>query len=178
MWAFFSSELDIHRDIQWNLNNPVTCGAVLLGCNKEVVGIQLTSTEYLYVTCKYTNMSAHTCRVHVWLRQEQVQARLFRSLYADTMSTTARSWTPVTTELFLFKREISNNHDPFAVAIWKDGEVVGHVPVSLSKITPCFLNYMAVTWYSVKLLDKVWIVSRTGNRSFPCLQVLRTPISH
>ena len=52
-----------------------------------------------------------------------------------------RSWTPVSGELFLFKREISNDHDPFAVAIWKDGEVVGQVPMSLSKITSYFLNY-------------------------------------
>ena len=39
------------------------------------------------------------------------------------------------------KREILNEHDPFAVAIWKDGEVVGHVPNSLSKVTSFFLNY-------------------------------------
>ena len=31
--------------VQWNLNNPITYGAVLLGCNKEVAGIQLTSTK-------------------------------------------------------------------------------------------------------------------------------------
>ena len=31
--------------LQWNLNNPVTCGAVLFGCNKEVIEIQLTSTK-------------------------------------------------------------------------------------------------------------------------------------
>ena len=52
-----------------------------------------------------------------------------------------RSWTPVSGELFLFKRKISNDHDHFAVAVWKDGEVVGQVPMSLSKITSYFLNY-------------------------------------
>ena len=46
-----------------------------------------------------------------------------------------RSWTTVTRELFTFKREVSNDHDPFTVAIWKEGKVVGHVPKSLSKIT-------------------------------------------
>ena len=61
-----------------------------------------------------------------------------------------RSWTTVTGELFPFKREVSNDHDPFTVATLKDGKVVGHVPKSLSKITSCFLNY-TVMWYSVKL---------------------------
>ena len=52
-----------------------------------------------------------------------------------------RTWMPVTGELLPVKREISNNHDPFAVVIWKDGEVAGHVPRSLRKITSFLLNY-------------------------------------
>ena len=52
-----------------------------------------------------------------------------------------RSWTTVTGELLPFKQEVSNDHDPFAVAIWKDRGVVGHVPKSLSKITSCCLTY-------------------------------------
>lgn len=35
------------------------------------------------------------------------------------------SWTPMTGEVLVVKIEI---HDRFAVAIIKDGEVVGHVP--------------------------------------------------
>ena len=52
-----------------------------------------------------------------------------------------RSWMPVTGELLPVKREISNNHNPFIVAIWKYGEVIGHVQKLLSKITSFFLNY-------------------------------------
>ena len=39
-----------------------------------------------------------------------------------------RSWTTVTGELFPLEQEVSNDYDPFAVAIWKDGEVVWDVP--------------------------------------------------
>ena len=48
---------------------------------------------------------------------------------------------PVTGELLTVKQEILNDHNPFAVAISKDGEVVGHVPKSLRKIASFFLNY-------------------------------------
>ena len=37
---------DMFKYMQWNLNNPVTYAAVLLGCINEVAGIQL----YLYKT--------------------------------------------------------------------------------------------------------------------------------
>ena len=47
---------------------------------------------------------------------------------------------PVTGELLPVMREILNDHNRFAVTIWKDGEVVGHVPKSLRKITS-FFNY-------------------------------------
>lgn len=49
-----------------------------------------------------------------------------------------RGWTPTVGELLPVKRKISNEYDPFAVAIWKDEEVVGHVPKSLSKVTVFF----------------------------------------
>ena len=39
------------------------------------------------------------------------------------------------------KRELTNNYDRFAVAVLKDGEVVGHVPRTLSKTTSFFLRY-------------------------------------
>ena len=58
-----------------------------------------------------------------------MQAHLLSRLYVDTMYTT------VTGELLPVKQEILNDHDPFAVAILKDGEVVGHVPKSVSEIT-------------------------------------------
>ena len=39
------------------------------------------------------------------------------------------------------KREVLNEYDCFAVAIWKDEDVVGHVPKGLTKITSFFLKY-------------------------------------
>ena len=51
-----------------------------------------------------------------------------------------RSWALTVGELLPVKREILNEYDAFAVAIWKDGEVVGHVPISLNKVTSFFLN--------------------------------------
>ena len=74
-----------------------------------------------------------------------------------------RSWTPVTGELFPFKREISSDHDPFTVMIWKDGEVVGDVPQSMSKITSRFLDYDGnVVFYEIT------VRSMTGNGSSLC----------
>ena len=52
-----------------------------------------------------------------------------------------RNWTPTVGELMLVKREIVNEYDPFAVAIWKNGVVVGHVPKLLSRVIAFFLNY-------------------------------------
>ena len=39
------------------------------------------------------------------------------------------------------KRELTNEHDRFAVAVLKDGDVVGHVPRSLSKTNSFFLRH-------------------------------------
>ena len=44
------------------------------------------------------------------------------------------SWTPRTGEVLVVKIEIHNEHDRFAMAIIKDGEVVGHVPRVLNKV--------------------------------------------
>ena len=52
-----------------------------------------------------------------------------------------KTWTPVIGQLLPVRRESSNVHDPFAVAVWKGGEVVGHAPKSLSKTMSFFLNY-------------------------------------
>ena len=50
-------------------------------------------------------------------------------------------WTPVIGEVLPVKREQTNNYDCFAVAVMKDGEVVGHVPRTLSKTSAFFLRY-------------------------------------
>ena len=43
------------------------------------------------------------------------------------------------------RRETSNRFDPFAVAVIKDGTVVGHVPRKLSAICLLFLRHCGVT---------------------------------
>ena len=50
-------------------------------------------------------------------------------------------WTPVIGDVLPVKREETNLYDRFAVAVLKDGEVVGHVPRVLSKTTSFFLRY-------------------------------------
>lgn len=47
-------------------------------------------------------------------------------------------WTPIIGEVLPVKRELTNDYDRFAVAVLKDGEVVGHVPRTLSKTTSFF----------------------------------------
>jgi len=54
------------------------------------------------------------------------------------------NWTPTVGEVLSVKREVLNEYDRFAVAIWKDEEVVGHVPKALSKITSFFLKYNGI----------------------------------
>ena len=50
-------------------------------------------------------------------------------------------WTPkVGDENFCFKSESENQHDKFAVAILLEENVVGHVPINLSKIFHQFLK--------------------------------------
>ena len=51
------------------------------------------------------------------------------------------NWTPTVGEVLPVKQEILNEYDRFAVAIWKDEEVVEHVPKAMSKITSFFLKY-------------------------------------
>lgn len=51
------------------------------------------------------------------------------------------SWTPSVGEVLPVRRELANEHDRFAVAVLKDGEVVGHIPRTLSKLTSFFLRY-------------------------------------
>ena len=50
------------------------------------------------------------------------------------------SWTPWTGEVLVLKIEVHNEHDHFALAIIKDGEVIGHVPHVLNKVVDFFLK--------------------------------------
>ena len=54
------------------------------------------------------------------------------------------SWVAVDGEILKCERETSNRHDPFAVAIRKDGIMVGHVPQKISTICSLFLRRCGV----------------------------------
>ena len=47
-------------------------------------------------------------------------------------------WAATDREILQCRRETSNRFDPFAVAVIKDGAVVGHVPRKLSVICSLF----------------------------------------
>lgn len=51
------------------------------------------------------------------------------------------SWTPVIGEELVLKRQPDNEHSKHAVAVVKDGDVVGHVPEFRSKLIFYFLGY-------------------------------------
>ena len=50
-------------------------------------------------------------------------------------------WTPFIGEELITEKEEGNEHDVFAVAVLKDGNVVGHVPREFSRIAWHFLNH-------------------------------------
>ena len=48
-------------------------------------------------------------------------------------------WTPVVGEELTLQREDSNDHDLHAVAVVKDGNVVGHVPRSVCRCSSLYM---------------------------------------
>ena len=49
-------------------------------------------------------------------------------------------WTATEGEILLYNRETRSREDPFAVTVMKSGEIVGHVPRSLSCVCRMFLR--------------------------------------
>ena len=45
-----------YKRVQLNLNNPVTNGPVVLGCNKEVAVLQMTSIKWLHLFLAQTHL--------------------------------------------------------------------------------------------------------------------------
>ena len=68
-----------------------------------------------------------------------------------------RVWTPRVGEILLLSGQRDNPHDRFAVAVMKDSTIVGHVPLSHSKIFSCFLRKVGCSEFSE-------ITGRTINR--------------
>ena len=50
------------------------------------------------------------------------------------------SWTPVIGEELMLEAEDTNEHDEHAVAVMKDGHVVGHVSRTMSKVSWLFFK--------------------------------------
>lgn len=61
--------------------------------------------------------------------------------YATGHGIYKENWSPVLGEILYCEREPRNEHDRFAVALRKDGEIVGHVPRTISKA--CFYTLLA-----------------------------------
>ena len=56
-------------------------------------------------------------------------------------------WTPVVGEMLVVKIEPTNRHDIHAVAIYRDAEIVGHVPYNLTPKKSVFCtreNYLSI----------------------------------
>ena len=51
------------------------------------------------------------------------------------------SWTPTIGEELVLRRQPENEHSEHAVAIFKDGDVVRHVPETRSRLISYFLSY-------------------------------------
>ena len=58
-------------------------------------------------------------------------------------------WTPVMGEILVVKIEPMNRHDIYAMAIYRDTEIVGHVPYNLAPIMSAFfMGVMAAGCWS------------------------------
>ena len=53
-------------------------------------------------------------------------------------------WTPTVGEILVVDQEPSNPHDPHAVAVLKNTDIVGHVPRDISRIFSFFLLHGGV----------------------------------
>ena len=57
-------------------------------------------------------------------------------------------WAPTTGEELVLRRELENDKDHYAVAVVKDGEIVGHVPYNLSRTVSHFLRRTCNTGFA------------------------------
>ena len=54
------------------------------------------------------------------------------------------NWTPSIGDELVLRREPDNSKDHFAVAVIRDGEIVGHVPFNLSSTVSQFTMYTTI----------------------------------
>ena len=58
-------------------------------------------------------------------------------------------WTPFLGEILQCSREVSNAHDPFAIKVTKDGNVVGHLPKKISSTCSLFIRNGGIIYCEV-----------------------------
>ena len=81
-------------EVQWSLNNPVTNGPVVIGCNKEVAVLQMTSTKrsHPFLAQMITLQSI----VNVYLRKKTVCGcwlyRILWTLISHQETTGSKQW--------------------------------------------------------------------------------------
>ena len=64
-------------------------------------------------------------------------------------------WTPVAGQELLLKQVPTNDHDAYAVAVYYDGQVVGHVPNNLAAILSAFLRKEVNKGFAEVTVDRV-----------------------
>ena len=103
------------------------------------------STMYLDVgscTYVYNNRVFVRCQPYCTARQVAVASQIVEARASFQMESFVRghhvyftSWTPTVIEVLPVKHEVLSKYDHFTVAMWKDEEVVGHVPRAKRKTT-------------------------------------------
>ena len=83
-------------------------------------------------------------------------------------------WTPVLNEMLILKREPTNVADRSAVAVYKEGLVVGHVPSNLASIISNFLKRDTNKGFAKVVGDKVKRGAGYG-LEIPCVYSLYGP---
>lgn len=69
----------------------------------------------------------------------EAEAYCFRS-YIRGYHQYKEIWEPTIGEILLLKTEEENTHDRFAVAVQREGVVVGHIPFNLAPVASYFLE--------------------------------------
>ena len=84
------------------------------------------------------------------------------------------TWTPVVGEALLLRREPNNSKDRFAVAVYKDDTVVGHVPYNIAPRLSQFLKREVNKGFAEVTGEK--LIRGTGyGLEIPCVYRLHGP---
>ena len=68
-------------------------------------------------------------------------------------------WEAATGEILQCRKERTNIHDPFAVAVIKDDSVVGHVPQKISTVCSCFCEAEVPSPVKSQVVENIHVIS-------------------